>query len=77
MYAPLTVIEQGIHFRLLTKQVIKMRVNLTIKNISMRHAQKICRYAEKQGITDDEGDIEIEELKSSLLTLQSEETENE
>ena len=44
-----------------------MRVNLTIKNISMSHAQKICRYAIKQGITDDKEDIEIEELKSSLL----------
>ena len=41
----------------------KMRVNLTIKNISMRHAQKICRYAEKQGIMDDKEDIEIEVLK--------------
>ena len=44
-----------------------MRVNLTIKNISMRHAQKICRYAEKQGITDDERDIEIQELKDAEI----------
>ena len=42
-----------------------MRVNLTLKNISMRHAQKICKYAEKQGITDDKEDIKIEMLKDA------------
>jgi len=48
-----------------------MRVKLTFRNLSMRDAQKLCKYSKDRGITDSKHDIEVEGLNpfASDMTL--------